>query len=549
VDTCGAEFEAYTPYYYSTYETEDESRPSGKKKVMILGGGPNRIGQGVEFDYCCVHAAFALKELGYETIMVNSNPETVSTDYDTSDKLYFEPLTLEDVLHIVRAEKPDGVIVQFGGQTPLNLAVPLERNGAKIIGTSPENIDRAEDRKRFQMLLKKLGLIQPMNGTATSSEEAKRVANEISYPVVVRPSYVLGGRAMEIIYDDESLDRFVQRAVEASPERPILIDKFLEDAIEIDVDAVADGEFCVIAGIMEHIEEAGIHSGDSACVTPPFSLSDELIDQLKRNTYALARELQVVGLMNMQYAIKNDVIYILEVNPRASRTVPFISKATGIPWAKVAAKVMVGKKLRELGIVGEVKIDHIAVKESVFPFNRFYGVDTVLGPEMKSTGEVMGIDTDFGIAFAKSQIAAGTRMPLKGRVFISVMNKDKRPVVFVAKKLIDLGFEIVATKGTAKVLLNNGIPVQTVFKVGEGRPDIVDRIKNGEIDLVINTPGGKKPKADEVAIRSQAVAHNIPCITTLSGASAAVNGIESLLRRGMSVFSIQGYHQKIEFPT
>jgi len=549
VDTCGAEFEAYTPYYYSTYETEDESGRSDKKKVMILGGGPNRIGQGVEFDYCCVHAAFALKELGYETIMVNSNPETVSTDYDTSDKLYFEPLTLEDVLHIVRAEKPDGVIVQFGGQTPLNLAVSLEKNGAKIIGTSPENIDRAEDRKRFQILLKKLDLIQPLNGTATSAEEAKRVANEISYPVVVRPSYVLGGRAMEIIYDDASLDQFVQRAVEASSERPILIDKFLEDAIEIDVDAVADGESCVIAGIMEHIEEAGIHSGDSACVIPPFSLSDELIDQLKRNTYALARELQVVGLMNMQYAIKNDVIYVLEVNPRASRTVPFISKATGIPWAKVAAKVMVGKKLRELGIFGEVKIDHIAVKESVFPFNRFYGVDTVLGPEMKSTGEVMGIDTDFGIAFAKSQIAAGTRMPLKGRVFISVMNKDKRPVVFVAKKLIDLGFEIVATKGTAKVLSNNGIPVQTVFKVGEGRPDIVDRMKNGEIDLVINTPGGKKPKADEVAIRTQAVAHNIPCITTLSGASAAVNGIESLLKRGMSVHSIQEYHQKIKFPT
>ena len=549
VDTCGAEFEAYTPYYYSTYETEDESKRTAKKKVMILGGGPNRIGQGVEFDYCCVHAAFALKELGYETIMVNSNPETVSTDYDTSDKLYFEPLTLEDVLHIIRAEKPDGVIVQFGGQTPLNLAVSLERNGAKIIGTSPENIDRAEDRKRFQVLLKKLGLVQPANGTANSPEEAKRVANEISYPVVVRPSYVLGGRAMEIIYDEADLDRFVQRAMEASSEHPILIDKFLEDAIEIDVDAVSDGESCVIAGIMEHIEEAGIHSGDSACVTPPFSLSDELIDQLKRNTYALARELQVVGLMNLQYAIKNDVIYVLEVNPRASRTVPFISKATGIPWAKVAAKVMVGKRLHDLGIVGEVKIEHIAVKESVFPFNRFYGVDTVLGPEMKSTGEVMGIDTDFGIAFAKSQIAAGTRMPLKGRVFISVMNKDKRPVVFVAKKLIDLGFEIVATRGTAKVLLNNAIPVQTVFKVGEGRPDIVDRIKNGEIDLVINTPSGKKPKADEVAIRSQSVAHNIPCITTLSGASAAVNGIESLLRRGMDVHSIQEYHQKIKFPT
>jgi carbamoyl-phosphate synthase large subunit len=546
VDTCGAEFEAYTPYYYSTYETVDEANISSKKKVVILGGGPNRIGQGIEFDYCCVHASFALKELGYETIMVNSNPETVSTDYDTSDKLYFEPLTFEDVLNIIDAEKPDGVIVQFGGQTPLNLAVSLEKAGAKIIGTSPENIDRAEDRERFKALLKKLDLIQPPNGTANSVEEATGIANDITYPVVVRPSYVLGGRAMEIIYDEESLKGFVQKAVEASPEHPILIDKFLEDAIEIDIDAVSDGESCVIAGIMEHIEEAGIHSGDSACVTPPYSLSDELIEKLRQNTYALAKELQVVGLMNIQYAIKNDIVYVLEVNPRASRTVPFISKATGIPWAKVAAKVMVGKRLLELGIKGEVEIGHIAVKESVFPFNRFYGVDTLLGPEMKSTGEVMGIDTDFGIAFIKSQIAAGLKIPLKGRVFISVMNKDKRSIVFVAKKLADFGFEIIATKGTAKVLVKNGIPVQTVFKVGEGRPDIVDRIKNGEIDLVINTPSGKKPKADEVAIRSQSVAHNIPCITTLSGASAAVNGIESLLKRGTSVKSIQEYHQGIQ---
>ena len=544
VDTCGAEFEAYTPYYYSTYETEDESKISSKKKVMILGGGPNRIGQGVEFDYCCVHASFALKELGYETIMVNSNPETVSTDYDTSDKLYFEPLTLEDVLHIINIEKPDGVIVQFGGQTPLNLAVSLEKAGAKIIGTTPENIDRAEDRERFKVLLKKLGLIQPLNGTATSFSDAQGIADDIGYPVVVRPSYVLGGRAMQIVYDEKSLESFVRNAVEASSEHPILIDKFLEDAIEVDVDAVSDGETCVIAGIMEHIEEAGIHSGDSACVTPPYSLSDELIDGLRRNTYALAKELHVVGLMNMQYAIKNDVIYVLEVNPRASRTVPFISKATGVPWAKVAAKVMVGRKLPELGISGEVEIDHIAVKESVFPFNRVYGVDTVLGPEMKSTGEVMGIDTDFGVAFAKSQIGAGNLMPCTGRVFISVMNKDKRSIVFVAKKLVDLGFELTATKGTAKVLLNNGIQVETVFKVGEGRPNIVDRIKNGEIHLVINTPSGKKPKADEVAIRSQSVAHNIPCVTTLSGAQAVVNGIESLLKRKISVRSIQEYHQK-----
>ncbi|MGO8987443.1 MAG: carbamoyl-phosphate synthase large subunit [bacterium] len=544
VDTCGAEFEAYTPYYYSTYEAEDESKVSSRKKIMILGGGPNRIGQGIEFDYCCVHASFALKELGYETIMVNSNPETVSTDYDTSDKLYFEPLTFEDVLHIVNAENPDGVIVQFGGQTPLNLAVPLERAGVKIVGTSPDNIDLAEDRKRFKALLKKLRLIQPWNGTANSVEEARRVAEEIGYPVVVRPSYVLGGRAMEIVYDEEALEGFARRAVEASPEHPILIDKFLEDAIEIDVDAVADGETCVIAGIMEHIEQAGIHSGDSACVTPPYSLSDDLIEGLKRNTYALAKELQVIGLMNIQYAIKNDTIYVLEVNPRASRTVPFISKATGVPWAKVAAKVMVGKKLEELGIRGEVEIPHIAVKESVFPFNRFYGVDTVLGPEMKSTGEVMGIDTDFGMAFAKSQIGAGVNIPLAGKVFISVMNKDKRSIVFLAKKLVDLGFEIVATKGTAKVLTNNAIPVQTVLKVGEGRPDIVDQMKNGEIHLVINTPSGKKPKTDEVAIRSQSVAHNIPCVTTLSGAEAVVNAIESL-RRGMSVKSVQEYHQNI----
>lgn len=546
VDTCGAEFEAYTPYYYSTYEVENESIPSSKKKIMILGGGPNRIGQGIEFDYCCVHASLALKELGYETIMVNSNPETVSTDYDISDKLYFEPLTLEDVLHIIEHEKPDGVIVQFGGQTPLNLSLPLAKMGVKIIGTSPENIDRAEDRKLFKAVLKKLGLNQPLNGTASSVEDALKIASEIGYPVVVRPSYVLGGRAMEIVYDEENLNEFVSKAVEASSEHPILIDKFLEDAIEIDVDAVADGKSCVIAGIMEHIEQAGIHSGDSACVTPPFSLSDELISELKKNTYALARELEVIGLINIQYAIKNDIVYVLEVNPRASRTIPFISKATGIPWAKVATKVMVGRTLNELGISKEVEIQHFAVKESVFPFNRFYGVDTILGPEMKSTGEVMGIDFDLGMAFAKSQIGAGMNIPLKGKVFISVMNKDKRSIVFVAKKLNDLGFEIFATKGTAKVLANNGIPVKIVYKVGEGRPDIVDKIKNGEIDLVINTPSGKKPKVDETAIRSQSAAHNIPCVTTLFGAEALVNGIESL-RRGMSVSSLQEYHQRIKF--
>ncbi|MFQ6079513.1 MAG: carbamoyl-phosphate synthase large subunit, partial [Thermodesulfobacteriota bacterium] len=540
-----AEFEAYTPYYYSTYEMEDEARISKRKKIVILGGGPNRIGQGIEFDYCCVHAAFALKELEYETIMVNSNPETVSTDYDTSDKLYFEPLTLEDVLNIVEKENPDGVIVQFGGQTPLNLAVALEKAGATVIGTSPENIDRAEDRDRFTLLLKTLKLHQPPNGTATSTEDAKRIADEIGYPVVVRPSYVLGGRAMEIVYDEESLVGFMERAVEASPEYPVLIDKFLEDAIEIDVDAVADGERCVIAGIMEHIEEAGIHSGDSACVIPPFSLTDELIERIKANTTALAVELDVVGLMNVQYAVKNDTVYVLEVNPRASRTVPFVSKATGISWAKIAAKLMVGKTLSQLRVTRDVEIDHVAVKEAVLPFKRFYGVDTVLGPEMKSTGEVMGIDADFGMAFAKSQMAAGQTLPFKGTVFISVMNKDKRHVVFIAKKMVDLGFQIVATMGTAKVLAKNGIPVKTVRKVHEGRPHILDLIKDGEINLIINTPGGKKPKADEVAIRSEAVVHDIPCITTISGASAAVNGIESMVRSGISVQSIQEYHAQI----
>ena len=544
VDTCGAEFEAFTPYYYSTYEKEDESQASSRKKVMILGGGPNRIGQGIEFDYCCVHASFALKELDYETIMVNSNPETVSTDYDTSDKLYFEPLTLEDVLNIVEVEKPEGVIVQFGGQTPLNLAVRLEKAGVRILGTTPGNIDRAEDRKLFTALLRTLNLHQPPNGAAESIEGAMRIGQEIGYPVVVRPSYVLGGRAMKIVYDEESLTQFVQKAVDASSGHPILIDKFLEDAIEIDVDAVSDGKHCVIAGVLEHIEEAGVHSGDSACVTPPYSLGDDLIDQLREHTCSLSQELEVIGLMNVQYAIRNDRIYVLEVNPRASRTVPFISKATGIPWAKVAAKVMVGKSLDELDITEQVTWDHIAVKAPVFPFNRFRGVDTVLGPEMKSTGEVMGIDTDFGIAFAKSQMAAGVRIPLRGRVFISVMNKDKRAMVFIAKKLIDLGFEIASTSGTAKVLLNNGISLQTVNKVGEGRPDIVDRMKNGEIDLVINTPSGKKPRLDEVAIRTQAVTQNIPCITTLSGASAVVNGIESLLKKEILVRSIQEYHRK-----
>ena len=545
VDTCAAEFEAYTPYYYSTYEEEDEVRPSSRKKVMILGGGPNRIGQGIEFDYCCVHASLALREEGFETIMVNSNPETVSTDYDTSDRLYFEPLTREDVLNIVEKEKPEGVIVQFGGQTPLNLAVPLEKAGVPILGTSPDSIDLAEDRKRFQALIQKLDLVQPHNGTATSFEEARAVVGEIGYPVVVRPSYVLGGRAMEIVYDETALQRYIRDAVQASPERPILIDKFLEEAIEVDVDAISDGERVVIGGIMEHIEEAGIHSGDSACVLPPYTLTDELLEVIKQNTYALARELKVKGLMNILFAIRNDVVYVLEVNPRASRTVPFVSKATGVPLAKLAAKVMVGRTLAELGFTREVEVAYVAVKESVFPFNRFPGVDTVLGPEMKSTGEVMGVDSTYGIAFGKAQFAAGQKLPQKGKVFISVKNRDKRSIIFIAKKLWELGFRIVATRGTAKALIQNGIPVDSIFKVLEGRPNVVDLIKNREIALIINTPSGRKPKQDQISIRSEAVAHNIPIITTISGAAASVNGIDALMKEDLQVQSLQEYHRKI----
>lgn len=542
VDTCAAEFESYTPYYYSTYEREDESRVTKKKKIMILGGGPNRIGQGIEFDYCCVHAAFALKELGYETIMVNSNPETVSTDYDTSDKLYFEPLTLENVLDIADKEKPDGVIVQFGGQTPLNLAVSLQKAGVNIIGTTPENIDIAEDRDKFKNLLKKLDLTQPENGIATSFKEAKEVADSIGYPVVVRPSYVLGGRAMEIVYSDDDLINFMEKAAEASPEKPILIDKYLEDAIEIDVDAVADGKTCVIAGIMEHIEEAGIHSGDSASVLPPYSLDDNIIGKIKVYTQKLAIELDVIGLMNIQYAVKNDVIYVLEVNPRASRTVPFVSKATGIQWAKVAAKLMVGLSLKELGIENEIDIRHFAVKESVFPFNKFYGVDTILGPEMKSTGEVMGIDNNFGAAFLKSQLGAGQNLPLTGNVLLSVKNKDKRNIVFIAKILFDLGFKIYATKGTGKILMNNGIDVKIVNKVSEGRPHIVDMIKNSELQLIINTPSGGHPKKDEISIRANAVQYKVPYTTTLSGAQAVVNAIESMKKGGLLVKAVQDYY-------
>ena len=543
VDTCAAEFEAYTPYHYSTYEEEDESHRTNQKKIVILGGGPNRIGQGIEFDYCCVHASFALKELGYETIMVNSNPETVSTDYDTSDKLYFEPLTLEDVLTIVEKENPEGVIVQFGGQTPLNLAVPLEKAKVPIIGTTPDNIDRAEDRDRFKQLIKKLHLNQPQNDIATTLEDAEIKAKAIGFPVIVRPSYVLGGRAMKIVYNEDSLHAFASYAMQASPEHPILIDKFLEDAIEIDVDAVADGEECIIAGIMEHIEEAGIHSGDSACVIPPYTLGDEIIENIKESTRSLAGELQVIGLMNIQYAIKNEVLYVLEVNPRASRTVPFVSKATGVAWAKIAAKVMAGKKLSELEIRKEQETSHVSVKESVFPFKRFPGVDPVLGPEMKSTGEVMGIDSNFGRAYVKSQIAAGQILPVKGKVFISVRNKDRRSIIFIAKKLADLGFTLLATTGTSKVLASNGLEVKNVLKIGEGRPNVADLIKNGEIDLIINTPSGKKSHTDQLSLRSLAVMYNVPYITTISGASAAVNGIEFLQKGEIEVKALQDYHK------
>lgn len=547
VDTCAAEFEAYTPYYYSCYEREEEplagSHAEGKRpKVMILGGGPNRIGQGIEFDYCCVHASFALREEGYESIMVNNNPETVSTDYDTSDRLYFEPLTLEDVMAIMAREKPEGVIVQFGGQTPLNLAVLLMREGAPIIGTSPDSIDRAEDRDRFKALLHKLGLRQPNNGTARSFQEALEVAHQIGYPAVVRPSYVLGGRGMEIVYDDQALEEFMLGAVAVSPDHPVLIDKFLEEAVEIDVDAVSDGKDVVVAGVMEHIEEAGVHSGDSACATPPFSLGEGMVNEIKEATYALARELKVVGLMNVQYAVRDEKLYVLEVNPRASRTVPYVSKATGISWAKVATKVMIGRTLKELGITGEVDIKHIAVKEAVLPFNRFFGVDTVLGPEMRSTGEVMGIDNDLGMAYAKSQMAAGSLLPRSGNIFVSVKDSDKRDIVHISRRLSELGFNIMATRGTAEVLRRNGIEVRVLNKMHEGRPHVVDCMKNREIQLIINTPSGKRPRADQLSIRSYAVLHNIPLITTMSAARAVLYGIESILDRGMEVKPLQDWH-------
>jgi carbamoyl-phosphate synthase large subunit len=542
VDTCAAEFKAATPYYYSTYETENEARISDRKKVMILGGGPNRIGQGIEFDYCCVHASFALREEGVESIMVNSNPETVSTDYDTSDKLYFEPLTKEDVLHIVETEKPMGVIVQFGGQTPLNLSGSLFKAGVPILGTQPESINRAEDREEFQAFLKKLGLVQPENGTALSIEEAVTVAERIGYPVVVRPSYVLGGRAMKIVYDRKELENFTRLAILESSGHPVLIDKFLEDAIEIDVDAVSDGKVTIIGGIMEHIEEAGIHSGDSACVLPPYSISQPMLDEIINATKAMALELDVVGLMNVQFAIQHNRLFVLEVNPRASRTIPFVSKATGIPLAKIATKVMLGKTLKELGIVSEKIPAHISVKEAVLPFNRFPDVDTLLGPEMKSTGEVMGIDSDFGSAYAKSQFGAGQLLPDKGTVFLSVKDSDKQAVLPVASQFHDMGFTIMATRGTSSFLKRQGISNKLVNKVSIGRPHVVDAIKSKEIQLIINTPSGGETKRDGYEIRRAAIKFNIPYTTTIAGAIAMCKGIAALKKKRLSVKTIQEYN-------
>ncbi len=557
VDTCAAEFEAYTPYYYSTYDRgDDEVRASDRRKVMILGGGPNRIGQGIEFDYCCVHAAFALREEGIETIMVNSNPETVSTDYDTSDRLYFEPLTLEDVLHIYQRERCDGAIAQFGGQTPLNLALGLQANGVQILGTSPRSIEIAEDRKLFAAMLRKLGIPQPPNGIATHENEAIEVARTLGYPILVRPSFVLGGRAMQIVYSDAELRQYMRFAVEASPERPVLVDKFLEDATEVDVDCIADvGRFesdwdgqVVIGGMLEHVEYAGVHSGDAAMVLPPHTLSSGAIETIRAYTHALARELRVVGLMNVQYAVKGETVYCLEVNPRASRTVPFVSKAIGVPLAKLAARVMAGRTLAELGFTREIWPPYWAVKESVFPFNRFHGQDILLSPEMRSTGEVMGLDADLGIAYAKSQMAAGAPLPLSGNVFISVSDVHKSEAVSVAREFARLGFALIATAGTARALESAGLRVRRVFKLAEGRPNALDLLKNREIQLVINTPTGQTPRADEVRIRTTAVYTGTPIMTTMSGARAALLGIAALRRSGYAVKTLQEYQRVVHQP-
>jgi len=544
VDTCAAEFRAATPYYYSTYESECEARVSDRKKVIILGGGPNRIGQGIEFDYCCVHASFALREEGVESIMVNSNPETVSTDYDTSDKLYFEPLTHEDVLHIVEKEKPFGVIVQFGGQTPLNLATGLQKAGVPIIGTSPESIDRAEDRDLFQAMMDKLGLRQPENGIAHSYEEALAVAREIGYPVMVRPSFVLGGRAMKIVYDEADLEAFFELAVQASPDKPVLIDKFLEEAFELDVDAISDGETTVIGGMMEHIEEAGIHSGDSACVLPPYSIAPHHIEEMAQAAKAIAGELQVKGLMNIQFGIMNDKVYVIEVNPRASRTIPFVSKAIGVPLAKLATKVMLGKTLKELGFTEQVIPPYYCVKEAVMPFDRFDNVDPVLGPEMKSTGEVMGIDMDLGAAVAKSQIAAGQKLPEQGTVFISVQDRDKEAALPVAKEFHGMGFTIMATRGTAEFLEEHQVPATPIKKVSAGRPHVVDAVKNKEIQLILNTGATSQTQRDGYEIRRAAIKYKIPYATTTDGAKAIAGAIKALIKERLSVKPIQEYHKQ-----
>jgi carbamoyl-phosphate synthase large subunit len=545
VDTCGAEFEAHTPYLYSTSGLTCESRPTQQRKVMILGGGPNRIGQGIEFDYCCVHAAMALKEEGIETIMVNCNPETVSTDYDISDRLYFEPLTKEDVLRIILTERPDGVVVQFGGQTPLKLAVPLEQEGIRILGTQPDAIDRAEDRKRFSDMLTGLDLLQPQNGTARSSHEAHIIAVNIGYPVMVRPSYVLGGRAMQIVYDADTLDAYLQKNGMNLAKHPLLIDDYLEDAIEVDVDAIADGTDVVVAGIMEHVEMAGIHSGDSACSLPAHSLKEEIIETIHRQTIILANELKVVGLMNIQYAVKDETVYILEVNPRASRTVPFVSKAIGVPLAKLAMKVMTGRTLKDLGFTRRPHFSHMAIKEAVFPFTKLGVSDVLLGPEMRSTGEVMGIDKSFGWAFAKSQAASGMPLPLGGTALLSVKDGDKPATLDIAQRLSQLGFSINGTKGTASFLRDHGIHVFTVNKITEGRPHIEDLLKNKKLSLVVNTVGGTSSQEDSAPIRKAAVFGGIPYFTTIQAAQAAVAGIEAMKKTSMEVLSLQEYHSEM----
>jgi carbamoyl-phosphate synthase large subunit len=550
VDTCAAEFEAATPYYYSTYDEEDELRPAEKERIVILGGGPNRIGQGVEFDYCCVQASFALSEAGYETVMVNSNPETVSTDYDTSDVLFFEPLTAEHVLDVIERTKPKGVIVQFGGQTPLNLADALEAAGAPIIGTSVDSIDRAGDRGRFKALVERCGLLQPTNGTATDYETAVAVARRIGYPVLVRPSYVLGGRAMEIVYDDEALRRYMAEAVEASPTKPILIDGFLEDAIEVDVDALADGTRCAIGGIMEHIEEAGIHSGDSCCTLPAFSLPTKVLDEIRAATRKLAAELDVRGVMNVQFAVKGERVYLLEVNPRASRTIPFVSKATGVPLARFGARIMAGETLDGMGVPDEIVPPYFSVKEPVFPFSRFPGTDVVLGPEMRSTGEVMGIDPDLGVAFAKAKLGAYQHLPKRGAIFVSVKDTDKRILIEIARRLAALDYDLVATPGTYRLLVRSGVRCSMVHKIADGaRPNVLDVVKNRQVSLIVNTPSGRGARTDEGRIRGLAAQRHIPCVTTMSGANALARALEAYRSESIAVCSVQEYQARIEAGT